>query len=768
MYSCNSARKLQADQYLLKRNKIHINNNNINIENIKGLIKQNPNNKFLWLKLKLSFYNLANPNSEKWPSSWLKNIGEPPVILDTNYTNATLKQINIYLDNHGYFNSTVEKSIKYKKNKKAVVTYNIIASQPYAIRDIKYVIDDDTLKKLIFANQNNTILKVNDNYDVDNFEKERDRITSFLKNTGYFSFSKDFIVYKVDSNFNNRCFDLTMIVRNPLYKPSYNPDTLVQGKHRRYIINKVCIYPDFNILGSDTVNKDTLLFSLKQYGDNTQLNKYYFIYNKTINIKPKTLTQSVFISNNNYFNLLDVEQTYNRLADLRNFKFININFEELPFDSTSNNKDERSLLCNIELSRNKVNSMTYEFEGRNSSGNYGIAGNLIFQNKNLFQGAEIFNIKLKGALEVQKVFFDTKNVTNLPLFNTYEYGVEAGLVIPKFLIPIKQEFFSKYIKPKTTITGGYNYQNRPDFKRTINNFTFGYDWKQSKNIQHLFNPIEINSVKIYKDSAFQSKIDALSDKRLKNQYTNHFILNLKYSFIYSDQDPNRKKDFTYFRANVEPAGNFLNLMKVMFDNQKNTDGYYEIFKLVYSQYVRFDMDLRRYLYFNSTNTLVMRSAIGVGLPYGNSGILPYEKSFFAGGTNDIRAWRLRSLGPGSYSDTKIDNFDRIGDILFELNIEERFPIYKYLHGAVFADAGNIWLYKPNVQFPNGEFKLANFASQIAFGAGAGLRIDLSYFIIRIDAAIPFKDPSKPVGERWVITNQQIRNFVLNFGIGYPF
>ena len=164
----------------------------------------------------------------------------------------------------------------------------------------------------------------------------------------------------------------------------------------------------------------------------------------------------------------------------------------------------------------------------------------------------------------------------------------------------------------------------------------------------------------------------------------------------------------------------------------------------------------------------MRSAIGIGIPYGNSGVLPYEKSFFAGGTNDIRAWRLRSLGPGAYFDSQTDNFDRIGDILLELNIEERFPIYKYLNGAVFADAGNIWLYKPNSQFPNGEFKFKTFANQIAFGTGVGLRVDLSYFIIRVDAAIPLKDPSKPEGERWVIAKEQFKNFVLNFGIGYPF
>ena len=177
---------------------------------------------------------------------------------------------------------------------------------------------------------------------------------------------------------------------------------------------------------------------------------------------------------------------------------------------------------------------------------------------------------------------------------------------------------------------------------------------------------------------------------------------------------------------------------------------------------------RHYIYLNPKNTFVVRSVVGVGIPYGNSGVLPYEKSFFAGGTNDIRAWPLRALGPGAYNNNNATYFDQIGDILLELNVEERFPIYKYLQGAVFADAGNIWLYKPNSQFPGGEFKLNTFASQIAFGTGVGLRIDLSYFIIRVDAALPLKNPAKPEGQRWLLAKEQLRNFVLNFGIGYPF
>jgi outer membrane protein assembly factor BamA len=190
--------------------------------------------------------------------------------------------------------------------------------------------------------------------------------------------------------------------------------------------------------------------------------------------------------------------------------------------------------------------------------------------------------------------------------------------------------------------------------------------------------------------------------------------------------------------------------------------------LIYSQYIRFDFELKGYFYHNNNNDIIARLVSGIGIPYGNSKQLPYEKSFVAGGANDIRAWRLRSLGPGSYTDAKSENFDRIGDFTFEFNIEDRFPIYKILHGAFFIDAGNIWLNKRNAIFPGGEIRIDKILNQIAIGAGFGVRLDFSFFLIRIDAAIPIKDPSKSKAREWVIANSAIRDFVLNFGIGYPF
>ncbi|MCX6232237.1 MAG: BamA/TamA family outer membrane protein [Bacteroidetes bacterium] len=763
--SCSSTRKLEENQILLKKNKVISKNYNISKEAINGLIKQTPNKKFLGVKIKLAFYNLARKENPKGFSRFLMKIGEPPVVLDTLLTNITLKKMSLYLDNHGFFNSDVEKIIEYPSKKKAIVTYKIIAAKPYKINEINYIIEDENLNANISSIKENSLLKKGDIYDIEIFEKERERIVTNLKNLGYFAFTKDYLVYKVDSALNNYTMNVTVIVRNPLITSLSNPDSLIKRSHKRYKIRNIYIYPDYNPLLSNTIKIDTVLFDVPQFENKAILNHYYFIHNSEIKIRKKTFSQSIFINSNNYFNLMDVEQTYNRLAELKNFRFINIGFEELNEDSADLKNGEQSLECKIELAKNKANSVSTELEGSNSSGYFGLASNILFQNKNIFKGAEIFSLKLRGVLENQKITI-TSDKSNLPLFNTFEYGIESSLEIPKFLIPISQERFPKYFKPKTTISAGYNYQKRPDFKRTITNAAFGYDWKLSKYIQIIINPAEINAVKIYPDSAFKATINGLADKRLKYQYTDHLTPDGRISFIYNNQDPNKRRDFTFFRTNFEFAGNTFYLYKKVFDNNRNPEGYYQSFNLIFSQYFRFDFELKGYFYYNSSNFLVARILSGIGLPYGNSKQLPYEKSFVAGGANDIRAWRLRSLGPGSYSDAKAENFDRIGDFSLEFNIEDRFQIYKLLHGALFVDAGNIWLNKRNEIFPGGEISFDKLLNQIAIGAGFGVRLDFSFLLIRVDAAIPLKDPSK--SREWVITNSGFRDFVLNFGIGYPF
>ncbi len=369
-------------------------------------------------------------------------------------------------------------------------------------------------------------------------------------------------------------------------------------------------------------------------------------------------------------------------------------------------------------------------------------------------------------MEVQQLFASSNNVSSNSLFNTYETSLEAGLEFPRFLLPVRLENISQRLRPKTNIQLGINYQFRSDYDRTIARASFGYDWKETQFKRHTLNPIEINSVKINPDSIFSAYISQLTDNRVKYQYTNHLISALRYTFQYNNQDLSKTKSFSWLTFTYESSGNVLRLANILLKTPKNELNQYDVFNIPYAQYLRFELDLRRYILFNRQNSLVLRAYAGIGFAYGNSLALPFEKGFYAGGSNDIRGWRNRSLGPGAFSSGS--DIERIGDNKIEFNVESRFPLYKILKGAVFIDAGNIWLNKENADFAGGNFQLSKFIDEIAISAGIGLRFDFDYFIIRGDFALPMKNPSLPVNKRFNINFLKFNDIILNFGIGYPF
>jgi outer membrane protein assembly factor BamA len=393
-----------------------------------------------------------------------------------------------------------------------------------------------------------------------------------------------------------------------------------------------------------------------------------------------------------------------------------------------------------------------------------MVGNIVYQDNNLFRGAELLRIKLKGALEAQNVWGDfySKNHSSYQPFNTYEYGTEASIIFPKFFFPINQEKVSKYANPKTNITVGLNYQARKDYTRYISNFNFGYDWREGSNKRHLLSLLDMNFVKVMQiDSTFYNYLINNYSRQILNSYQNHMTFGPKYSYIYNDQIYNKIKNFNYFRFNIELSG-----INWIFNNLE-----YKLFNIAYSQYWKFDLDYRHYFYFNQDNILVIRSIFGLGAPQNNSKILPFEKSFYGGGANDIRAWKLRTLGPGGFSDNISGNFDKTGDIMIEQNIEYRFPLYKFLKGAMFIDAGNVWLINKDENRINGEFDIKNpsrIIDEFAIGGGIGARFDFKFFIIRLDAAIPLRDPAINSRTKWVLPQTTINKIVFNLGIGYPF
>jgi outer membrane protein assembly factor BamA len=759
------------NQPLVNKNKviIHGEKSNIDKDELYSLIEQEPNKKLLGLwKFKLWAYQMPEKGKDRNFKNWMrKSFGEAPVFHDAMNTQTSMHQMKVYLDKKGHFNSRLWDEQKLRNNK-LNITYNIEPSEPYRIRNYSQRISDSLLSSNINRISKSSLITEGSIYNAFTIDDERDRITDSLKNVGYFSFSKEYIFFEVDSSLNKHELDITLVIKDQQVTAEGIQDSIIEIPHTQYFINNIYINSNFDLLEPSTQLLDTLKIEIQPDSSSKLINTYYFVNKGSLKIKPKIITQSVLLNSGDVFNMDAVKMTYRRLADLRVFKYSNIQFEST-YD-TLNPSGKNLLDCRINLSRSKTQSYTLEAEGTNSGGDLGLGGNLVYANKNVFGGAELLQVKLKGAMEVQKQN-NTNTLSNdkFLFFNTIETGLEVSVSIPKFLIPISLESFPKDFKPKTTISTGINYQQRPKYRRYITNISYGFDWSQNDKIQHIFFPVEINSVKVYPTVEFQALLEEETNKRLKNQYTDHLISALRYSFIYNNQELNKLSDFIYFRGNFETSGFMMKGANMLLGISENDEGYNTLFNIRYAQYVRADFDFRYYTVLSTENRIVWRTMFGIGIPYGNSDDLPFEKGFYSGGANGMRGWRIRSLGPGSSTiDETTNQIDRIGDIQLEANIEYRFPIYSFIKGALYMDAGNVWLLKQNDFFPGGDFKLKDFASEIALDAGFGLRFDFNFFIFRIDTAVRLRDPSNAVSDRWVPFKTGMKGIAFNFGIGYPF
>jgi hypothetical protein len=362
-------------------------------------------------------------------------------------------------------------------------------------------------------------------------------------------------------------------------------------------------------------------------------------------------------------------------------------------------------------------------------------------------------------------------------FNTTELGVESSLMIPQLLGPgnfIKQ--FERFL-PKTVITVGYNYQRRPEYTRTINNVKFGYDWKSTEDIRNIWNVLDYNKVNVFDyDPEF---IEGIQDLYIKSSFTDHLIFAMNYSWIFNNQRLSKVKNYTYVRFNVESSGNLLYLISLLtnkdeyqaIDSTGNVQAeYYQFLNTRYAQYIKSDIEYSHSFSIDKFNSIVTRTFFGIGIPYGNFDVLPFEKKYFTGGANGIRAWPVRSLGPGTYKASPEEYPNQTADIKLEGNLEYRFKLIAFVEGALFLDVGNIWAINEKDNRPGALFKLNSFYKQLAFGTGTGLRMDLTYFILRLDLGMKLRDPSVAENRGWIIGNRQITNndFNFTFAIGYPF
>lgn len=754
--------------------------------------------------LYLAIHNLVNPKREakrqerranklllhptkkmhKTIGEILYNIGESPVILDTNSMHRTTQQMEMYLDNKGYFRSNVTDSIAYPSlfkhhilkhtpdsvnifghaKKKVIVYYIAKPAHVYTIDTIRWEVRDPNMEYDVFNDTAATLLHRGEHYDLDLFEAERDRIVKSLRNNGYFTFTRDYVSFEADTSVgDHRC---NMVVR--IKKREVANDTgIVEEGFKRYYVQNITvrtIYDPKQLKKDETVYDTVVTAGGIVFLRNTAKEE-------KLRFRPAVIEERILFRPGNLYQENQFEETYSELTGLHVFRQVVIT------PAKDGNSDQ--LNVQIYLFTIPKQNFTSQVEGTNTGGYLGIGGSFAYQNNNLDRGAELLEFRVKGGTEAQQPLAQTQqvNAADQLTFNTIELGAEVSLNIPRAYGPFtylplkdKKTGIVHAESRRTSISTSVNYQRRVDYDRLLMNFSVGYTYKAGKWNHVGIYPFEVNVVKV---NPRQGLIDLLAhgDILLQYRFTDHLINDCRVSFTHNEQLNKQKKWRPFFKLDAEMSGFAPFFVMQSIHAEKDNLGSYRIGGIPFSHYIRIAEDIRVYRDFGDHQTFVARLAIGTGFPQKNFRTLPLEKSFFGGGANGIRAWEARSLGPGSLNVPADEQFAQFGEVQIEYNLELRFRITKSLLGALFADGGNIWLLPSAAADEAAEFQFKDFKfiNDLAFGPGFGIRYDLSFFIVRLDLGFKVRDPSKPYGERWWwFTQSSWPPGNLNFGIGYPF
>lgn len=756
--SCQSTRFVPENEWLLKKNTIIIDQKKISKSELETYIQPKPNKKILWvIPFHLYVYNLSKLGKER---SWKKKIenivGEPPVLVNEYLIKRSKQQLGIFLKTKGYYYAQISDTIKKFNNKKAEIIYTIKCGKPYYIDQIIWSTSDTTIGKYLKEAVGQSIIKRNTILDEDLLQQERIRITEYLKNKGFYYFTKDYIQYEIDTLLGNFKVHVTgKIIQQTIQQ---NNGKIIEEPHKIYYIDSVFVFYNYNAKQA-IQNKQEYFASL----DTTTYKNLYLIGSGQSLFRHSLIHRMNFIQPGNIYSQQDAQVTYDKFMSLQNFKLVNIQFAE--------SGAPKKLNAYIQLSPLPRQSYQLEAEGTNSSGNLGLSGNILYTNRNVFGGAQNLFVGINGSIERQTAVVQQNNeqIQEYLPFNAVESGANARLRFPSFVFPFVSEKFIKYNNPVTQIQAVYNFQQRPDYTRTVTTLTFGYEWMGNKNLKHFVNPIEINFVRIpYISWRFRRIIRGTF---LENSYENHMETITSYGFIYNNNKVGRRKiNSVFLRSKLETSGNLLySVFKQLGDTNEN--GVYQLFQVPFSQFVRAEVDYRYYRFVNKNSKLVYRFFGGAGYPYGNSTVLPFNKRYFSGGASSIRAWSVRSLGPGSLADTTQGNvFNQTGDIKLEGNLEYRFKLFWVVEPALFVDAGNIWNIRKKGIDNLGYFHWDRFISDLALGYGLGLRFNFGFFVFRTDFAFKGRDPSESYGNQWLFIQRKLQkdDFTFNIGIGYPF
>lgn len=819
--ACSSTKYLKDNQYLLRDNKIQLDNKNIDKAELKGYAKQLPNRRILGWPMYVSLYNMVNPVKEaerdvkrqaklkeknkkrlekgKPPkedpfyfSRWWKNsVGEAPVIYDSHSIKESEISMKGYLRNVGYYYSQIEDSVIFdERNRTVIVKYYIEEGAPYRYLSFKRSISDPRIESLL----ENASLKWPQKETAFNAYKLDDlryKLSDVLRDDGYFGFGPDQVTFFADTLKKSKQVKVDMkIFPNEIQK-----DTIAETA-----TFPVSVFKNVNVVNYPyqlDLMKDKNLKTIYFGADSLS-----FDYYGRMEYKPFLVHRRLDVLKDSLYRQSDVARSIRAINALGIFK--SVQFKITPNDQQKLNDSIQDLDVELQLSPAVKQSYSIDLEGYTSSGTIGTGLIFTYQHRNLFKRAIYLNLSVNGKLESIR-----SNLENSANLLAYEYGISSSLRFPRFFSPFNLYKFNNRFFPSTIFNFNYTFKNRTEYVRQTSSLGYGYSWTTPKKIRHNLNPIDFYLTE-FKEIDFEY-LQYLIDKNLYDQYFDHVIPAGNYSIAYSNQNIKQLKNFFYLNFRIEVAGNLFTLANklvnapqkgsgdlyiqvieaIAYDNIPDSlqqdfvehyqdslnqfgPNYYTFNGLLYNQYFKSDIDYRYNWFFNKNLNLVCRFFGGLIIPYGNTDFSPIEKQYFVGGSNDLRAWYARSVGPGAYvldeQTLQLKNYYQHGDIKLLTNIELRHTILWRFKGALFADIGNVWNLKENKSFPNGKFQLDRFYNQLAVGVGYGIRLDLSFFILRFDLAFKIHDPSIKGNTKWVYSqgDSYYKTPVLNFGIGYPF
>lgn len=762
LWGCRSTRHVPEGQYLLESVEVVVDDTaSLDREELRNYLRQQPNHKVLgFARLQLATYNLSGSDTTKWYNRWLRRLGQPPVIYDRDLTEASRRQLYQAMVNKGYMSAQVEVDTVARPDKhKMSVIYRLHPGEAHRISSMNYAIADSAVARVVMSDSMSFTLRPGDNLDRNALDAERTRITERLRDYGYYGFSKEYINFVADTAENSLDVDLTLVVRAP--KTGQGVAEVLQP-HRKYEINRVVFVTgaqhgaeSLKTLGeeADTVNyKDITVIYV---GDD-----HYLL--------PSALEEKCYLHRDRMYSARDVDRTYEALTQLGIIKSVNIDM--IPVGRVDG--IER-LDAYIYLTRNKKQGVTLELEGTNSEGDFGFGVGLAYQHRDLARRSNLLTAKFRVNYESL-----SGNLSNLINDRYTEYATEIGITFPKFMFPLLSRQYKQRIKASTEFALSFNYQERPEYTRIIAGGAWKYKWATRDNrVRRTWDLVDVNYVYLPESTIDFINQIAPSNPLLRYSYEDHFIMRTGYTYHRTNkriastqlQRYSLQPSVYTLRTSVETAGNLLYAISSL-SGEHRKEGVYTLFGIQYSQYAKAEFDYSYTRNYSDRHALAFHAGFGIGVPYGNSRVLPFEKRFYAGGANGVRGWSVRTLGPGSFDskNSVTDFINQCGDIRLDLSVEYRTKLFWVFEGAAFIDAGNVWTIHNYENQPGGMFRFNTFWKQIAMAYGVGLRLDFSYFLLRFDLGVKAYNPATGQ-ERWPIIHPRWkRDTSFHFSVGYPF